>query len=118
MEDSAPAREEPSESAMRRFAKWATLISGFATGLAFIVCGVLAVFLSARFHQIMLDHFAATIGLPSALLASACIVLIIESRAGPIEFEGVGFKFKGASGPIVLCAGFFLVIVAAIKLLW
>jgi hypothetical protein len=68
--------------------------------------------------QIALNHFAATVGLPSAALAGLCIVIFLESASGPIEFEGLGFKFKGASGPIVLWVFCILAIAAAIKLLW
>lgn len=67
--------------------------------------------------EIALNHFAATVGLPSAALAALCVVFL-ESTTGRIEFEGLGFKFKGASGPIVLWVVCFLAIAAAIKLLW
>jgi hypothetical protein len=63
-------------------------------------------------------HFAATIGLPFDALASFAIVTILESTAGPLEFEGLSFKFKGASGPAVLWIVCFSVIALAIKALW
>jgi hypothetical protein len=64
------------------------------------------------------DHFAATVGLSFAALGSLCLVLLLRYSAGPIEFEGMGFKFKGASGPIILWVICFLAMVSAIKLLW
>jgi hypothetical protein len=73
---------------------------------------------SPDLYQIMLKHFAATVGLPSAALASLCLVMFLEQTSGPIEFEGLGLKFKGASGPVVLWAFCFLAIVGAIKLVW
>jgi hypothetical protein len=35
-----------------------------------------------------------------------------------IEFEAAGFKFRGASGPVVLWIFCYLAIVTSIKLLW
>ena len=68
--------------------------------------------------QIAQKQFAATIGLPFAALSSLSLVLILEFRAGKIEFEGFGFKFRGASGPIILWIMSFLAMATAIKLLW
>jgi hypothetical protein len=44
--------------------------------------------------------------------------MFLEQTSGPIEFEGLGFKFKGASGPVVLWVFCFLAIAGAIKLVW
>jgi hypothetical protein len=64
------------------------------------------------------EHFAAVIGLPAAALGALCLVLVLEVKSGPIEFEGFGFKFRGASGEIILWVICFLATAAAIKLLW
>ena len=64
------------------------------------------------------EHYAATIGVPLSAVSSACIVLLLKATAGPIEFEALGFKFKGASGPVVLWLFCFLAMVFALKLLW
>jgi hypothetical protein len=45
-------------------------------------------------------------------------VLFLEAKSGRIEFEGFGFKFRGASGEIILWVICFFAIVTAIKLLW
>jgi hypothetical protein len=50
--------------------------------------------------------------------ALSCIVLYLEAKSGLIEFEGFGFKFRGASGEIILWVICFLAIMAAIKALW
>ena len=42
----------------------------------------------------------------------------IVSATGPIEMEALGFKFRGASGPVVLRIFCFLVIVFGVYLLW
>jgi uncharacterized membrane protein len=64
------------------------------------------------------EHFAAVIGLPAAALGALCLVLVLEVKSGPIEFEGFGFKFRGASGEIILWVICFLATAAAINLLW
>lgn len=63
-------------------------------------------------------HPAAVLGLPTGALAALCIVLFLEAKAGRIEFEGFGLKFRGASGEIILWVICFVAIVTAIKLLW
>ena len=65
------------------------------------------------------QHFSAIIGLPMAALASFVIVVFLKQTSEqPIEFEGLGFKFKGPSGEVVLWLMCFIGIVLAIKLLW
>jgi hypothetical protein len=68
--------------------------------------------------EIFRSHPGAILGLPTAALASLCIVLFLEAKSGRIEFEGFGFKFRGASGEIILWVICFFAIVTAIKLLW
>ncbi len=68
--------------------------------------------------EIIKEHFAATVGLPMAALLSAFIVTGLRHTEGPIKFEGLGFKFEGASGQVVLWIFCFLSIAAAIRLLW
>ena len=64
------------------------------------------------------EHPAAMIGLPLCALAALCLVLLLRSTSGPIEFEAVGLKFKGASGPIIMWVVTYLAMVASVKLLW
>jgi hypothetical protein len=45
------------------------------------------------------------------------VVLFLRYSAGPIEFEGLSFRFKGASGPVVLWALVFIVIVIGLTAL-
>jgi hypothetical protein len=63
-------------------------------------------------------HFAAVVGLPMAAIASLFIILVLEYVSGRIEFEIIGFKFKGAAGQIIFWVLCFLSIVSAIKILW
>lgn len=68
--------------------------------------------------EIITEHFAATVGLPFAAIAALVLVIILEASSGPMEFEALGFRFKGASGQVVLWIAVFLAITLAIKLLW
>ena len=52
--------------------------------------------------EIVKNHFAATIGLPMAALLAAFIVVSLRHSDGPVKFEGLGFKFEGSSGQVVL----------------
>jgi hypothetical protein len=63
-------------------------------------------------------HFAATLGVPLCGIAAACVVLVLKSASGPIQFEVLGFKLRGAAGPVVLWVLCFLVMIAALHMLW
>lgn len=68
--------------------------------------------------QILRDHFPAVMGLPMAALLAAFIVIGLRHSEGPMKFEGLGMKFEGASGQVILWVVCFLAIASAIKLLW
>jgi hypothetical protein len=63
-------------------------------------------------------HFASVIGLPCAAAAAFVIIALFRVTEGRIKFEVIGFKFEGASGPIVMWVLCFLAIAAAIRMLW
>ena len=69
-------------------------------------------------HIPLTAHFAATIGLPAAGMASLCLVLVLRTVAGPIKFKGLGFEFDGAAGPIIMWVICFLAIAIGIKTTW
>ncbi|MFC5427950.1 hypothetical protein ACFPTO_03870 [Paraburkholderia denitrificans] len=106
------------EPTIRRVAHWLVLVVGIIFGGTFFVGGAFSMMQDPALYRIALEHFPAAIGLPAAALAAMCIVVFLESSSGPIEFEGFGFHFKGASGPIILWVVVFLAITAAIKVLY
>ena len=63
-------------------------------------------------------HYAATVAVPVAMVEAFFLVLILKQFAGDMEFEVLGFKFRGASGPLVLWVLCFLTIIFAVWLLW
>jgi hypothetical protein len=43
---------------------------------------------------------------------------VLRETTGKLEFEALGFKFRGASGPVVLWVLCYFAITLSIKLLW
>jgi hypothetical protein len=67
---------------------------------------------------VVTDHLAAVIGIQAAAVTAFVIVVFLQQTAGPVEFNALGFKFKGAAGQVVMWVICFLAIAGAIKLLW
>jgi hypothetical protein len=63
-------------------------------------------------------HFAALLGTPAAAATAFFVVTLLKVTSGPIEFEALGVKFHGASGPIVLWILCFGALAAALYFLW
>jgi hypothetical protein len=127
-----PAPEAPTNDPLiRKLVAWCLVVVFGLFVCCFLIFSVLAILPGdvlhgekrppgppTPFQETISQHFAAAVGLPIAALAALCLVFLLESTAGRIEFEAVGFKFRGASGPIILWVIAFLAIAAAIKMLW
>jgi hypothetical protein len=95
-------------------------------GIALVALGATAALIIAawynRFDPVLSDlvvkNFAAIIGLPFAFIASFVVVALFRQGTGPMEFDGFGLHFKGASGEIVLWILCFVAISGMIRLLW
>jgi hypothetical protein len=74
--------------------------------------------LGAFRQKILIDHFIALFGLPSAAAAAFIIVTLFRQGEEPIRIKGLGFEIQGAAGPVVLWVLCFLAICGGIKLLW
>lgn len=46
------------------------------------------------------EHFLSLVGMPFCALFALVVVTLFRATYGAIEFEALGFRFKGASGPI------------------
>lgn len=103
---------------IRRIAQWAALIGGIIFAGTFVLGTAASMIGDSQLYAKAMQQIPATIGLPSAALAALCLVLVMENTSGPIEFEAIGFKFKGASGPIIMWCIVFLCMTAAIKYVW
>jgi Mn2+/Fe2+ NRAMP family transporter len=69
-------------------------------------------------EETLREHFAAIVGLPGAAVVAFILVVFLRQTDGPIEFEGLGFKFKGAAGQVAMWVICFLAIAGAIHLCW
>lgn len=118
MSDNAPVPQPPWETWLRIAARWSIFLAAALYGVTFFAFSIYGMVREQWVEELVKQHFAATIGLPSAALAALLLVTILEINAGRIEFKAVGFEFKGAAGPIVMWVLCFLSIAAAIRLLW
>ena len=80
-------------------------VIGSAVGFASIIHQATA--WTDEWKTIFKDHFAAIIGLPSAATAAFALVIFLRQAEGPLDFEVGVFKFKGASGQLVLWVSVF-----------
>ncbi|MCK9396931.1 MAG: hypothetical protein M0Q44_15225 [Methylobacter sp.] len=87
-------------------------------GTAVVLTGFLTLIPPEVLFEIAKVHFAAIVGLPTAAVFFAFLVVVLQQASGPVKFEGLGFKFEGTSGQVVLWIFCFLAVAAAIKLLW
>lgn len=106
------------DSIIRRIAQWAALIGGIIFAGTFVVGTAASMIADSELYVKAMGQIHATIGLPSAALAALCLVLVMENTSGPIEFEALGFKFKGASGRIIVWCIVFLCMTVGIKFVW
>jgi hypothetical protein len=103
---------------MQNTAFWGAVAAGLLT-----IFAVVALFFSVIRHfkqwpDVLAQHFAAVVGLPVAVTVAFVIVSFLRQTDGPIEFEGLGFKFKGAAGQVVMWALCFMSMAAAIHWCW
>ncbi len=116
--------ETDSERRFRRYANW-TIIVGTGIAASYFLCFLVYHSLSGQstaenwLLQVLHEHYAATIGVPLSAMSAFCVVLLLRVvYTGPIEMEALGFKFRGASGPVVLWVFCFLAIIFGFWLLW
>lgn len=98
--------------------RWSLAIALCVFIIIFVGLWIAAFVAGWKGNQFIGEHFIAIVGLPSAAALASCIVVIFRQEEGPIEFEAVFIKLKGAAGPVVLWVLCFLAIVGAIKMLW
>lgn len=113
------ATERPKTTRLRAFATWTVVLAMSAA--SFAALGLILHLLysdQSLFRTIMSEHVRAVVGIPLAATSAFCILLIFEARGGNIEFQALGFRFQGGSGPAVIWVFAFLALVSSIRLLW
>ena len=118
-----PVPDNKPDRMLRTLTKWITLSGTMALaayGFTFIILQTIDPSDpgSNWIIDILHRHYAAVLGVPMCSVAAICIVLVLEQAAGPIEFEMLGLKLRGASGPVVLWVLVFLAMALAMRLLW
>src|SRR5947209_2792660 len=88
---------------------YVSALAGIIGSIALFVIFIIAEWGNPQWNLVF-HHFPATIGLPFAAAAAFIIIALFRSTEGRIEFGGLGFKFEGASGPIVMWVLCFLAI--------
>ncbi len=68
--------------------------------------------------EMLKKHFATLVVLPFGAVFSLAIVVLLRITNGPFEFELLGLKLKGASGPVLFWVIAFMTFISAVKLLW
>jgi hypothetical protein len=91
-----------------------TLVSVVAVSLLFRAFYTI----DGLYAKLLAEHVRAVVGVPIAAASAFCVLLVLEARSGAIEFEGLGFRFRGASGPAVIWVFAFLVFAGVIRFLW
>ena len=114
-----PANQYPVVPRLRFLAPWLAIGGLMVGGLASLGL-IIRVFYESPtlFAHLLGTQVRAVVGIPMAAASSFCVVWVLEATSGKIQFEAIGFKFSGASGPVVLWVMSFLAFVLAIRLLW
>lgn len=91
--------------------------------IASVYCGVALTWifvdgLRSGLVPLCLRHLPTVFGLPCAALASLTLVLLLRTVQGNIRLSGLGFEFRGASGPILMWILCFLAITFAVVKTW
>jgi len=109
--------EDEQEKRLRIIVSYLVIISG-----TLFTFGVAVLYIAAstdNLENIVKDHAAAAFGIPLMWNCALLVVVILRSTAGPIEFETpFGFKFRGASGPVVLWVLCYLALTTSARILW
>jgi hypothetical protein len=99
------------------------LINAVIAISAVLICAIFYVLFlmvewTSEWTKVALEHFRVTVWLPIAAALAFFVVAFFETTAGRIQFEFLGFKFAGASGPILMWILCFLSVVFAVRTLW
>jgi hypothetical protein len=106
------------DSTIRLVAFWLALLGVLGGGFVFAFTIYIIAMEFAPWQKILEEHFAALVGLPFAAGVAFVLVVFLRQTDGPIEFESLGLKFKGAAGQVIMWAVCFLAMAGAIKWVW
>jgi hypothetical protein len=67
--------------------------------------------------QFLIENWRVVFGLPFSTMGAFIVVALFRQSDAPVAFEGLGFKFQGSAGEVILWIICFLAIVASIHIL-
>ena len=102
----------------RIIVQWGAMFILGAIAASYLLLLIVSMFVDQRLNNIMYEHAAVSVGVPLSAITALVLVFTLEHYAGQIEFEALGFKFKGASGPAIIWVICFLTLISGIKVLW
>jgi hypothetical protein len=97
---------------------WGIILFGTILVFAYFFYIIRWAFTYPEAPKLMAEHLAAVVGLPICAIAAFLLVSLLKVGEGPIEIEGLSFKFKGAAGPVILWIFCFLAMASGIKMLF
>jgi hypothetical protein len=106
------------DSRYKAIALWSATLGLFCICIVYLYMLLFEAYRDELASNLLKDHYAALVGLPAAASVSFILVVLLRQADGPIEFEGLGFKFRGASGQVAMWVVCFLAFAIAIKLCW
>jgi hypothetical protein len=118
MNDGSRATEEGKLGFIESIVPWIALVGGTAFAVVWVIGTTISMLFDDNLYRIALGNLPTLLGLPCSALGSLCLVIFLKTANGPIEFEALGFKFRGASGPIIMWGLCFLSMILGIHTLW
>lgn len=100
--------------------RWMALVLSFMSAL--IVIGIVVLLWATSWgpaiENVLIDHFAAIIGIPGCVIAAFVIITFFRQSERVLQVKMLGCEFHGASGEIVLWTVVYLALVLSLKILW
>lgn len=84
-------------------AKWLVLIANALFMVSFFAWFSFHIWSdSSWLIELAKNHYPAVVGLPFAAAGALGVVILVEMTHGEIEFNALGFSFKGTAGQAIL----------------
>jgi hypothetical protein len=95
-----------------------TIVLGLFCVFVVYAAFIIKVWENQAWFDALLVHLRATAGMPTAAFGAFVVATLFRTTEGQIKFQAPGFKFAGASGPIIMWVLCFLAITSGIRLLY
>ena len=110
--------EHPWDTRLKRYIIVTVVVIGLTSMAAILIHQVYYSITSGLISRTANVQFPAFFCVPIAYVSALILVLILRVATGPVEFEFLGLKFRGSSGPLVFWILCFLSMIWAFNVLW